>query len=185
MLGFFFFFLTQKPSYPNHSWMPGMEEDKQKTDVHYRSLDGDGNFNWRFVFEFEFLPAEQLCLVSKKVTLVCTSFIAILTWSSVTNICAILSIRSPSGTLTKQSSGSPRDWLFKYGITTNSPWTITSVRVTRCFQVFALFFFFFNQHSIWTFHSDTIVQAQQSWICVIWLPQQRPQRSVLLKWWML
>ncbi|KAK7919795.1 hypothetical protein WMY93_011079 [Mugilogobius chulae] len=47
-------------------WMPGMEENKQKTDVHYRSLDGDGNFNWRFVFEFEYLPAEQLCLVSKK-----------------------------------------------------------------------------------------------------------------------
>ncbi|KAI1886869.1 hypothetical protein AGOR_G00200230 [Albula goreensis] len=47
-------------------WMPGMEEDKQKTDVHYRSLDGDGNFNWRFVFSFDYLPAEQLCLVSKK-----------------------------------------------------------------------------------------------------------------------
>lgn len=51
------------------SWMPGMEEDKQKTDVHYRSLDGDGNFNWRFVFDFDYLPAEQLCLVSKKVRL--------------------------------------------------------------------------------------------------------------------
>ncbi|XP_030610233.1 myoferlin-like isoform X2 [Archocentrus centrarchus] len=47
-------------------WMPGMEEDKQKTDVHYRSLDGDGNFNWRFVFGFEYLPTEQLCLISKK-----------------------------------------------------------------------------------------------------------------------
>ncbi|XP_072229894.1 myoferlin-like isoform X2 [Leuresthes tenuis] len=47
-------------------WMPGMEEDKQKTDVHYRSLDGDGNFNWRYVFGFDYLPAEQLCLVSKK-----------------------------------------------------------------------------------------------------------------------
>ncbi|XP_075890689.1 myoferlin-like isoform X2 [Nelusetta ayraudi] len=47
-------------------WMPGMEETKQKTDVHYRSLDGDGNFNWRFIFEFDYLPAEQLCLVSKK-----------------------------------------------------------------------------------------------------------------------
>lgn len=45
-----------------------MEEDKQRTDVHYRSLDGDGNFNWRFVFEFDYLPAEQLCLVSKKVS---------------------------------------------------------------------------------------------------------------------
>lgn len=50
-----------------------MEEDKQKTDVHYRSLDGDGNFNWRFIFEFEYLPAEQLCLVSKKVSLIRTS----------------------------------------------------------------------------------------------------------------
>ncbi|TRY55559.1 hypothetical protein DNTS_023156 [Danionella cerebrum] len=47
-------------------WMAGMEDDKQKTDVHYRSLDGDGNFNWRFVFGFDYLPAEQLCLVSKK-----------------------------------------------------------------------------------------------------------------------
>ncbi|KAG7462453.1 hypothetical protein MATL_G00185020 [Megalops atlanticus] len=47
-------------------WMPGMEDDKQKTDVHYRSLDGDGNFNWRFVFAFDYLPAEQLCLVSRK-----------------------------------------------------------------------------------------------------------------------
>lgn len=47
--------------------MAGKEEDKQKTDVHYRSLDGDGNFNWRFVFDFDYLPAEQLCLVSKKV----------------------------------------------------------------------------------------------------------------------
>ncbi|XP_067092623.1 myoferlin [Osmerus mordax] len=47
-------------------WMPGMEEDKQKTDVHYRSLDGDGNFNWRLIFGFDYLPAEQLCLVSKK-----------------------------------------------------------------------------------------------------------------------
>lgn len=137
-------------SYPNHSWMLGMEENKQKTDVHYRSLDGDGNFNWRFVFEFDFLPAEQLCLVSKKVKLIYTSFLAILMfghWSSLTNICAVFSIRSTSGTLTKQSSGSLRDWWFKYGITTNSLWTITSVRVTlRCFQVFA--FFFFNQHSI-------------------------------------
>ncbi|XP_069548793.1 myoferlin [Brachyistius frenatus] len=47
-------------------WMPGMEQDKQKTDVHYRSLDGDGNFNWRFIFGFEYLPAEQLCVVSRK-----------------------------------------------------------------------------------------------------------------------
>nr|XP_008113541.1 PREDICTED: myoferlin isoform X1 [Anolis carolinensis] len=47
-------------------WMPGYEENKQKTDVHYRSLDGDGNFNWRLIFPFEYFPAEQLCTVSKK-----------------------------------------------------------------------------------------------------------------------
>ncbi|XP_053166720.1 myoferlin isoform X2 [Hemicordylus capensis] len=47
-------------------WMPGHEDNKQKTDVHYRSLDGDGNFNWRFIFPFEYFPAEQLCTVSKK-----------------------------------------------------------------------------------------------------------------------
>lgn len=47
-------------------WIPGNEENKQKTDVHYRSLDGEGNFNWRFVFPFEYLPAEQLCVIAKK-----------------------------------------------------------------------------------------------------------------------
>ncbi|XP_030603527.1 myoferlin isoform X2 [Archocentrus centrarchus] len=47
-------------------WIPGMENNKQKTDVHYRSLDGDGNFNWRFIFGFDYLPAEQLCVVSRK-----------------------------------------------------------------------------------------------------------------------
>ncbi|XP_014378104.1 myoferlin isoform X2 [Alligator sinensis] len=47
-------------------WMPGNEENKQKTDVHYRSLDGEGNFNWRFVFPFDYFPAEQLCTISKK-----------------------------------------------------------------------------------------------------------------------
>ncbi|XP_029450348.1 dysferlin isoform X2 [Rhinatrema bivittatum] len=47
-------------------WLIGHEEGKQKTDVHYRSLGGEGNFNWRFVFPFEYLPAEQVCSVSKK-----------------------------------------------------------------------------------------------------------------------
>ena len=31
----------------------GIELDKQRTDVHYRSMDGDGYFNWRFVFDFK------------------------------------------------------------------------------------------------------------------------------------
>uniref|UniRef100_A0A8C0X1W2 C2 domain-containing protein n=1 Tax=Castor canadensis TaxID=51338 RepID=A0A8C0X1W2_CASCN len=48
------------------SWMVGFEEHKQKTDVHYRSLGGEGNFNWRFVFPFDYLPAEQVCSVAKK-----------------------------------------------------------------------------------------------------------------------
>lgn len=54
---------------PLYSWISGSEENKQKTDVHYRSLDGEGNFNWRFVFPFDYLPAEQLCIVAKKVSL--------------------------------------------------------------------------------------------------------------------
>ncbi|MCJ8731563.1 hypothetical protein PDJAM_G00200870 [Pangasius djambal] len=47
-------------------WMHGHEGNKQKTDVHYRSLGGEGNFNWRFLFPFHYLPAEQLCTVDKK-----------------------------------------------------------------------------------------------------------------------
>lgn len=47
--------------------MLGHEGNKQKTDVHYRSLGGEGNFNWRFLFPFHYLPAEQLCTVDKKV----------------------------------------------------------------------------------------------------------------------
>ncbi|XP_046517578.1 dysferlin isoform X1 [Equus quagga] len=47
-------------------WMVGFEEHKQKTDVHYRSLGGEGNFNWRFIFPFDYLLAEQVCTVSKK-----------------------------------------------------------------------------------------------------------------------
>lgn len=49
-------------------WLVGHEENKQKTDVHYRSMGGEGNFNWRFVFPFDYLPAEQMCHVAKKVS---------------------------------------------------------------------------------------------------------------------
>ncbi|XP_066428949.1 dysferlin isoform X5 [Eleutherodactylus coqui] len=48
------------------SWLIGHEDNKQRTDVHYRSMGGEGNFNWRFVFPFDYLPAEQVCSVSKK-----------------------------------------------------------------------------------------------------------------------
>uniref|UniRef100_A0A8D0GIT3 Dysferlin n=1 Tax=Sphenodon punctatus TaxID=8508 RepID=A0A8D0GIT3_SPHPU len=47
-------------------WLIGHEETKQKTDVHYRSMGGEGNFNWRFIFPFDYLPAEQVCHLSKK-----------------------------------------------------------------------------------------------------------------------
>lgn len=49
------------------SWLDGHEHNKLKTDVHYRSLGGEGNFNYRFLFPFHYLPAEQLCVVDKKV----------------------------------------------------------------------------------------------------------------------
>ncbi|XP_019631945.1 PREDICTED: myoferlin-like [Branchiostoma belcheri] len=47
-------------------WITGLEDDKQKTDIHYRSLDGTGMFNWRFVFSFEYLPAEKMVYIAKK-----------------------------------------------------------------------------------------------------------------------
>ncbi|KAJ3592748.1 hypothetical protein NHX12_007875 [Muraenolepis orangiensis] len=47
-------------------WLKGVEEDRQETDVHYNSLTGEGNFNWRFVFPFHYLPAEKLLVVSKR-----------------------------------------------------------------------------------------------------------------------
>ncbi|NXJ98044.1 MYOF protein, partial [Corythaixoides concolor] len=47
-------------------WLDGLEEQRQRTDVHYRSLQGDGAFNWRFVFSFEYLAAEQLCVLPRK-----------------------------------------------------------------------------------------------------------------------
>ncbi|KAF7709656.1 fer-1-like protein 6 [Silurus meridionalis] len=47
-------------------WMKGLEDDAQETDVHYNSLTGEGNFNWRFVFPFNYLPAEKVVVVSKR-----------------------------------------------------------------------------------------------------------------------
>ena len=38
----------------------------QATDVHYRSMSGEGNFNWRFVFPFEYLASEEMIVISKK-----------------------------------------------------------------------------------------------------------------------
>lgn len=49
-------------------WLKG-SEDCQCTDIHYRSLTGEGNFNWRFVFPFDYMVAEQKIVISRKESL--------------------------------------------------------------------------------------------------------------------
>lgn len=34
--------------------------------MHYHSLTGEGNFNWRFVYPFDYLMAEEKIVISKK-----------------------------------------------------------------------------------------------------------------------
>lgn len=51
---------------PSRRWLKGQQEDKQDTDVHYHSLTGEGNFNWRFVYPFDYLMAEEKIVISKK-----------------------------------------------------------------------------------------------------------------------
>lgn len=41
-------------------------EDFQKTDIHYNSLNGEGNFNWRFVFRIMYSKGENVMIVRKK-----------------------------------------------------------------------------------------------------------------------
>ncbi|KAM8868286.1 fer-1-like protein 4 [Synchiropus picturatus] len=47
-------------------WIKGLDGDKQETDVHFSSLTGEGNFNWRFVFRFDYLPSEKEVVYKKK-----------------------------------------------------------------------------------------------------------------------
>ncbi|NWR37515.1 MYOF protein, partial [Tachuris rubrigastra] len=47
-------------------WLDGLPEQRQHTDIHYRSRDGHGAFNWRFLFPFEFLAAEKLCAIGRR-----------------------------------------------------------------------------------------------------------------------
>ncbi|KAH3809212.1 hypothetical protein DPMN_137573, partial [Dreissena polymorpha] len=49
-------------------WIKG-QEDMQSTDIHYRSLTGEGNFNWRFIFPIDYLVAEEKIVISRKETL--------------------------------------------------------------------------------------------------------------------
>lgn len=46
-------------------WLKG-PDDCQSTDIHYRSLTGEGNFNWRFIYPFEYLEAEERIVISRK-----------------------------------------------------------------------------------------------------------------------
>ena len=46
-------------------WITG-PEDSQSTDVHYRSLTGEGNFNWRFIFRFEYSASDQKIVINRK-----------------------------------------------------------------------------------------------------------------------
>ncbi|CAM4655023.1 unnamed protein product [Caretta caretta] len=48
------------------SWIKGLDHEKQETDVHFNSLTGEGNFNWRFVFHFNYLPTEKEISYKKK-----------------------------------------------------------------------------------------------------------------------
>ena len=48
-----------------HRWLQDPVE-AQQTDIHYRSLTGEGNFNWRFIFPFDYLAAEEKVVISKK-----------------------------------------------------------------------------------------------------------------------
>ncbi|XP_056404371.1 fer-1-like protein 4 [Hyla sarda] len=47
-------------------WIQGINGEKQETDVHFNSLTGEGNFNWRFVFRFDYLPTEKEITYKKK-----------------------------------------------------------------------------------------------------------------------
>ncbi|XP_071147847.1 otoferlin-like isoform X5 [Mytilus edulis] len=49
-------------------WIKG-QEDMQSTDIHYRSLTGEGNFNWRFLYPFDYLVAEEKIVISRKESL--------------------------------------------------------------------------------------------------------------------
>lgn len=46
-------------------WVKG-PDDCQSTDIHYRSLTGEGNFNWRFIYPFDYLEAEERIVISRK-----------------------------------------------------------------------------------------------------------------------
>lgn len=61
------------------SWLKGLEDDRQETDVHYNSLTGEGNFNWRLVFPFSYLPAEKVLTPGPRDPGACST--GLITWT--------------------------------------------------------------------------------------------------------
>ncbi|XP_063694280.1 myoferlin-like isoform X6 [Bolinopsis microptera] len=48
------------------TYLEGKKKDKQETDTHYRSLTGEGNFNWRMVYPLDFIIQENKMIQKKK-----------------------------------------------------------------------------------------------------------------------
>ncbi|XP_037084395.1 myoferlin-like isoform X2 [Pollicipes pollicipes] len=46
-------------------WIQG-DKNVQKSDVHYRCMDGEAMFNWRFVFNLDYLEAERMIVIKSK-----------------------------------------------------------------------------------------------------------------------
>jgi len=55
--------------------MEGLPKNAQETDVHFRSLTGEGNFNWRMTYDFDYLLAEQKVVAFQKVIHHLTSYL--------------------------------------------------------------------------------------------------------------
>lgn len=55
----------------NFSWI--LYDDYQKTDIHYNSLNGEGNFNWRFVFRVSYSKRERVMIVRRKASMLVRS----------------------------------------------------------------------------------------------------------------
>ncbi|XP_065176222.1 myoferlin-like isoform X2 [Sycon ciliatum] len=47
-------------------WFKESVDKKHKTDVHYRSLNGEGNFNWRWIMPFAYIPQEKKMVIRKR-----------------------------------------------------------------------------------------------------------------------
>ena len=52
-----------------YRYLEGKKKDKQETDTHYRSLTGEGNFNWRMVYPMDFIIQENKMIQKKKVNI--------------------------------------------------------------------------------------------------------------------